>query len=99
MIVELPKELTIAGAAELKALLLSALDGEGPLELDARAVAEVDVAGLQLLCAASRSARGRGRSVGLAPGPRSPALTQAVATAGFGHGEDDRWLAGEADHA
>ena len=32
-------------------------------------------------------------------GMESDLLPQAVATAGFGHGEDDRWLAGEADHA
>jgi phospholipid transport system transporter-binding protein len=97
MIVALPKELTVAGATALKALLLSVIDGEGPLVLEARAVAEVDVAGLQVLCAAGCSAWARGRSALLVG--RSPALDRAVATAGFGQGEDERWLAEEADHA
>jgi anti-anti-sigma regulatory factor len=96
MIVELPNELTIARAPELRALLLSALDGEGPLEIDARAVTEVDLAGLQVLCAAGRSARARGRPLTLTREARSEALARAVATAGFGHGQDDRWLSGEA---
>lgn len=99
MTLELPKELTVARAAELKALLLSAFErGEG-LELNAGAVSEVDVAGLQVLCAARSSAVARNLELAFSPGPRSAALAKTIAAAGFGSGEDERWLVEEADDA
>jgi len=99
MTLELPEELTIARAVELKAQLLSAMEGGEALELSGRAVSEVDVAGLQLLCAARRTALARGSMVAFAAGSRSAALVLAVAAAGFGSGEDDRWLVEESGDA
>lgn len=95
MVVALPEELTIPHAAELRALLLSALEGEEPVQLDGRSVAEVDAAGLQVLCAAGRSARRRGRQLGFMGGGRSAALADAVELAGLGN-DGDAWLRGEA---
>lgn len=99
MTLELPEELTIARAAELKAQLLSAMEGGEALELSARAVSEVDVAGLQLLCAVRRTALARRSTVAFSAGSRSAALVLAVAAAGFGSGDDDRWLVEESGDA
>jgi ABC-type transporter Mla MlaB component len=86
MIVELPEELTIAQAVPLKARLLAAIAGatgqEGVL-LDARKVAVVDTAGLQLLISAFESGAGRGRKLAFAPGSRSKALDEAASAAGL----------------
>ncbi len=79
----LPEDCTIARAAELKARLVEALRSDEPVDLDARAVVEVDVAGLQLLWSALRTARARGRSWTLAPDRRSAALERAVELAGL----------------
>lgn len=94
MIVPLPEELTLARAAELRSLLLSVLGQGEPLELDGRAVVEVDVAGLQILCSAGRSARRQGTALRFLAGGRSAALAQAVELAGLGH-DADAWLRGE----
>ena len=99
MTLELPNELTVARAAELKALLLSALDRGEAVELSALAVSEVDVAGLQILCAARRSALARNVALAFSPLARSPALDQAIAAAGFGSGENERWLVEGGVHA
>ncbi len=98
MIVEMPAELTVARAVELRALLLSALDRGEALELRGDAVVDVDVAGLQVLCAAQRSARARNLELTLSRQARSAALSRAITTAGFGHADDDRWLIEEQDH-
>ncbi len=91
----LPPELTLARAAELKARLLEALAGGAPLALDGRGVTDVDAAGLQVLCAAGRSAAARGTSVSLTAGARSPALAEALALSGLGHEPTDHWLRAE----
>lgn len=98
MVVELPGELTIAHAAELREFL-SAVAGREDVQLNTRAVAEVDVAGLQLLCAAHRTALASNRRFVLAEGPVSPELRKAIETAGFGRNPDDRWLLGETEDA
>ena len=49
-------ELTIAAAADARALLLEALLGGGDLELDTIRVTDVDAAGLQVILAAFKSA-------------------------------------------
>lgn len=95
MITPLPQQLTIAGAEELKAALMAALAAGEPVELDGRAVQEVDVAGLQVLCAARRSATAHGLVLAFAPGARSEALDQAIALAGLHHHPREAWLTGE----
>lgn len=92
MIATLPPELTIAGADALKAALLTALVTGEPVELDGRAVQEVDAAGLQVLCAARRSAAARGVLLAFQKDGRSPALVQAVELAGLAHHAGEAWL-------
>ena len=92
MIVPLPESLIISQASGLRSLLLSALEGGEPVELDGRAVVEVDVAGLQVLCAARRSAVARGIPLTFLRGGRSPALTDAIDLAGLGCLAGEEWL-------
>ena len=101
MTVELPEELTVARAAELRTLLLAALDCGEALELDATAVAEVDVAGLQVLCAARRSARARDLELTFSRPEGSGVVARGAAAAGLGRGGrgcDDAWLVEDPDH-
>jgi len=97
MQIELPGALTIEAADQVRSALLAALEHGEDVLLQGGGVAEVDVAGLQLLCAAARAASARGRRIGFAA--RSDALVRAVADAGFGRRAEDRWLVEEADHA
>jgi anti-anti-sigma regulatory factor len=87
MVISLPEELTIAEAADLRVRLLAALEGGGPVVLDGGAVADVDAAGLQLLCAARRSAAARGVTLTLR-GPRGGPLARALEGAGLAHTPD-----------
>ncbi|MFO0592329.1 MAG: STAS domain-containing protein [Polyangiaceae bacterium] len=88
MIVTLPPELTIAHAAEWKPPLLEAIaSGEGVL-LDAKAVLKADIAGLQLLIAAKRSALAAGVRFGFLAGARSEALDRTAGLAGLVSGSD-----------
>jgi ABC-type transporter Mla MlaB component len=52
---------TISEAARFKDVLLDALGAARELRVDLSGVTEIDLAGLQLLCAAHRSARERGK--------------------------------------
>ncbi len=52
-------ELTIYRAAELKPVLLGALNGHTAVEIDLSAVSEIDTAGVQLLMLAKRTAQSR----------------------------------------
>ena len=70
MTIRLPSTLGVVQVAEYRAELLSALEAGGDLELDARGVEEIDVAGLQLLEAAHRSAIGRGLRLSFTEGGR-----------------------------
>lgn len=74
-VIALEGELTIYRAAELKPLLLAALAGTGPIELDLGEVSEVDTAGVQLLMLLRREALAQGRSLQL----RAPSLAVAEA--------------------
>ncbi|WP_305043376.1 STAS domain-containing protein [Geoalkalibacter sp.] len=68
----LGSSLTVAEAAELRLALMAALEDCAVLTLDAAEVGEVDVAGLQGLCAVHRTGVARGRQVlvtGLDVGP------------------------------
>ncbi len=60
MRVRLPVEFTIHHVSSLKQELLQALRSGEPIELDGTEVQDVDVAGIQLLCALHRDASRRG---------------------------------------
>lgn len=92
MIATLPTELTIARAEELKGALLAALATGEPVELDGRAVEDVDAAGLQILVAARRSAAARGSRLAFAPAARSAALIAAISLAGLSSHTREAWL-------
>lgn len=64
---QLPTELTIYAAAELRAQWLPLLGAfaDRPLEIEASAVAQVDAAGLQLLQSLRKALTERGRSLRL----------------------------------
>ncbi len=98
MVLELPPELTITRATELRALLLSALDRGEPLELNAARVTDVDAAGLQVLCAARRAALARNLGLTFVPGGRSGVLRQTLVAAGLGQQGEERWLLEEPSH-
>jgi ABC-type transporter Mla MlaB component len=85
MVVHLGTSLTLANAAEVKQRLLLELQKDEALALDGAALVELDVAGLQLLCATHRLAKARGKSIGYTAGARS-GLAKAAAAAGFGPG-------------
>ena len=74
-VIVLEGELTIYRAAELKPLLLAALPGTGPIEIDLAEVSEVDTAGLQLLMLLRREAQALGRALHL----RGPSLAMVEA--------------------
>ncbi len=97
MITTLPAALTITEAEALKAALLAALGAGAPIELDGRAVEEVDAAGLQVLCAARRSAEARGVRLGFARGGRSEVLAEAIVLAGLSHHGRGAWLLQEGE--
>jgi anti-anti-sigma regulatory factor len=92
MVVVLPGELVVGQAAELAALLSGALHQGGPVELDGRAVKDADVAGLQVLCAAGRSARARGLVLAFVKEGKSPVLREAIDLAGLSQVPECRWL-------
>jgi anti-anti-sigma regulatory factor len=98
--VKLGPALTLASAGAVKEALQAALAGQGPINLDASAVDEVDLAGLQLICATHRVAARDGRELDLAGGARCAALVAAVGALGFGRdvGCGDRCLCREVAH-
>jgi anti-anti-sigma regulatory factor len=58
-------ELCLATAAPVRTALLAALEAHDEVAIDLAATTEVDLGGLQLLCAAHRSFRGRGVALAL----------------------------------
>jgi len=80
--VSLKSALTIAYTGEVKTLLLSALSGTEDLLLDVKEITEVDIAGLQLLCAVHRGALYAGKSITL-DYTKSPILARTLAQAGY----------------
>jgi anti-anti-sigma regulatory factor len=74
-------DLTLPRAGEVRSLLMEAFEKADHISLDLGAVAEADAAGLQLLCAAHRSAVGKGKV--LECPERSPQLAQAIDAAGL----------------
>jgi anti-anti-sigma regulatory factor len=81
-VVKLGASLTLGNAGEIKETLAAAVAGGGKITLDAGAVEEIDLAGLQLICAAHRAATHDGRELEIAG--RCAALTDAIGALGFG---------------
>ena len=79
----LDDDLTVHTAASTKAKILAALESGQDIDVDARGVTEVDVAGLQVLLAAKRSAESLGRRFALTSTMRSDLLVQGLAVAGL----------------
>ncbi len=82
MILNLEGPLTIERAGELKDALLPALSDTGPIVLRLEKATDADIAGLQLLCSAYRTALGAGRRL-LIEGPVPEAFRRAVEDGGF----------------
>lgn len=78
--VALPRTFTIATARETRDALLVALDAADHIILDTSRVDEVDVAGLQLLCAAHHESDGANKTLTMpgGPGERMLAVARAV---------------------
>lgn len=74
-------DLTVETTAELKGVLLDALEHSGDLLVDARGAQKVDIASLQLLCAAHRTAISLGKKMVLAH--HDEVLAAAVQEAGY----------------
>jgi two-component system, chemotaxis family, sensor kinase CheA len=68
---------TIERGMDMKEALLSGLDRTRALTVDLGQVAQADLALLQLLIAAKRSAKARGQSLSIAPGIAEPVATAA----------------------
>lgn len=77
-----PTIASIEQAAALKGELLTALEAAAPLTVDLAAVRSLDLAGVQLLCAARRTAGLRSRSLHLA-GRDNPVVAAAMVDNGF----------------
>ena len=67
-VLTLKGELNIFQADQLKAELIQALDKTQRIVIDLRAVTDVDLSALQLLCAAHKSAVAKEKQLLLAPG-------------------------------
>lgn len=74
--------ITIGQAAGLKTALLDALGAASGLRVDLSGITEIDLTGLQLLCAAHRSARLAGKQFSVNDGGNS-IYSDAVIGAGF----------------
>ena len=81
-LLQLQGSATIEFCTELQASLLDALDRAEQLAVEVSGITELDVAALQLFCAARRSAIRRGKNMVLAEG-LSEAFVEAVLLAGF----------------
>ena len=83
MILKLANELTLRGAAAQKDVFLEALRADPVIRLDASGVEDIDLSGLQLLCALHRSAANAGKTVELCEGARPEVIDEAARKAGF----------------
>lgn len=77
---KLDGELCIQRAAELKRILLNAQKGAGPVLLNLEGVTDVDLSGLQLICAAHRLAVKSNKSLSIDVSAR---FRQAAMDAGY----------------
>jgi anti-anti-sigma factor len=83
-ILALSGELSLLQAEQLKMQLTQALEACGHVRIDVKAVTDIDLASLQLLCAAHRSAGSQGKQLALMPQP-SEAFRARVVQAGLTH--------------
>ena len=80
VVIHLPSELAIEDAASLREELLTHVDDEAPVILEAADITRIHTAALQQLCLFCRDRRAAGRSVHWSR--PSPALVDAAALAG-----------------
>jgi anti-anti-sigma regulatory factor len=85
MIVSLTGEVTIAAAQAVKSQLVAALCSGQEIHVDCQGVTEIDVAGLQLLLAAQKSAHELGLRFSVPAEIRGPVLAEAITAAGLAH--------------
>ncbi len=83
MIVELPAEMVLARAREVRDQLLAALARGESLELDPSRVERIDAAGLQLLCGVHKSLGAKGLTLTMRGG-RGAVIGEVAARAGLG---------------
>jgi anti-anti-sigma regulatory factor len=100
--------LTIEGALtlpyinEIRDTLLGTMRQADDIVIDMHAVTDLDVSGLQVMCAAHKSAVSLGKRLALAGAP--PGVTEAAGRAGYArrssciNGAEDRCLWGEVAH-
>ena len=81
-VLQIKGEMGLADAAELKAALLELAASSGTLRIDCAKVDRVDLAGLQLLCSAVRSAGAQQRQL-LVDVSDLPVFQQAISAAGL----------------
>ena len=77
------EDLTIPNAPRLREALLAALAESDDVLVDCSSVESVDLAGLQVLAAAAKSASRAGKRLAFAEDGRGPALTEAAERSGF----------------
>jgi len=82
----LPATVVLSNVVEAREALRAALATGEPVAIDTAELTEIDFAGLQLLCAAHRSAAQQGRSLAVAGGTRGAVIDRAVLALGFGRG-------------
>ena len=95
-------QVTVTQAAGFREALLEALGAAGELVVDLSGVTEIDLTGLQLLCAAHQSAQAAGKQFSVNDGGNR-AYLDTVANAGFqrhvgcarDHSGTCIWLGGE----
>ncbi|HBI14172.1 MAG TPA: hypothetical protein DDY20_01390 [Desulfobulbaceae bacterium] len=75
-------EMTIHNVAAFRDRLLEALGGSNRVEIDLQRVTAMDLAGLQILCAAHRTSQIQGKVLSLSS-KQLPVLQQARCVAGF----------------
>lgn len=75
-------DLSVANAAEMKDILLAALSGTDLVEVDLAKVTHMDLASLQLICSAHRTAKTSGKDL-ILTGTSNGVLLQTRKSAGF----------------
>lgn len=79
---KLSGSVTIGEASRFREALLEALGAASELQIDLSGVTEIDLTGLQLLCASHQSAQAAGKQFSAVEGG-NPAYLEAVVNAGF----------------
>lgn len=75
-------DLTVSHAAELKKLIVEALEGGDLVELDLRDATDMDLSFMQLVCSAHRSAMAAGKKIVFSPG-KNARVAEVRKQAGF----------------